>query len=163
MPEFYVVKGIGGGFDGLVVETERTQEDGLVEVMRIIDRTSILGDRNVSLPIPGQAIYIDRKFLEPTEDPGTREYAANNPFGRLVAEGQMEISSIKVSYAQFETVLSVNVQDTVAKKTLFSQYFSKDIEKVKAAIEAVLKQNGGSDVEDLVFQLRALKEAEANG
>lgn len=163
MPQFYVVKGIGGGFDGLVVEAFATQEGSLVEVLRIIDRNSIVGDRAVALPIPGQAIYLDKRFLEETDDPTTREFAANNPFGNLVLEGHMEMGDLKVSYAQFESVISVNIREPKTGKTLFSQYFSKDFDKVKQTIEAVLKESGGSDAEDLVFQLRALKEAEANG
>lgn len=163
MPEFYVVKGIGGGFDGLVVEGVQVIGTQMVAIQKLTDRDTIIGDRNVSLPIPPEAVYIGMQFLEKTEAPGTREFAANNPFGQLMAEGRMTIGNLDVAYSQFMSVLSVNIRDTGVGKTIFSQYFSKDFEKVKKVMEDALKQSDGSDAEDLVFQLRALKEAETNG
>lgn len=163
MPQFYVVKGIGGGFDGLIVETE-TNADGVYKlVTRIIDPNMNVGDRTVSLPIPLGALSIHPKFLDQTDDPGIREFASDNPFGKMFLEGHMDCGDLKVTYSQFEKALSVVVFDTQAKRTIFSQYFTKEFDKVKQTVEAVLKQNGGSDAEDLVFQLRALKEAETNG
>lgn len=159
MPEFYVVKGVGGGFDGLLVEGFKVIGSDMIAVQRITDRDSIVGDRNVSLNLPPTALYIGMQFLEATEDPGKREFAANNPFGRVILEGHMEMGNLKVSYAQFESVISVNIREAESGKTIFSQYFSKEFDRVKGCIESCLKSNGGSDAEDLVFQLRALKEA----
>lgn len=164
MPQFYLVKDIGGGFDGLVVEgTPLKDSPPTVRIERIIDRNANVGDRTVSLPIPLGSLFIGQEFLEPTDDPGTREFASNNPFGQLVLEGHMQVGDLKVSYAQFQAVLSVNVRELTTGKTLFSQYFSKDFEKVKSTIEDVLKQNADSDPDDLVLKLRALKEAENHG
>lgn len=163
MPQYYVVKGIGGGFDGLIVEGVQVIGTQMVAVQKLIDRSSIIGDRNVALPIPPEAVYLGLTFLEPCEAPGTREFASNNPFGTMLAEGRMTIGNLDVAYSQFQTVINVSVRDTSVGKTIFSQYFSKDFDKVKKTIEDVLKQGDGSDAEDLVFQLRALKEAEANG
>lgn len=160
MPQFYVVKGIGGGFDGLVIEAVATQEGNLVEVLKFVDRDSVVGDRNVSLPIPGQSIYMDKRVLDEIEDPGIREFSSTNPYGRLQLEGRMDCGGLQVVYAQYELALTVVVTDMVAKRTVLSQNFSKDFGKVKAKIEECLKQ---ADAEDLVFQLRALKEAEVNG
>jgi len=163
MPQFYVVKGIGGGFDGLVVEGTQVLGTQMVTIQKITDRNSIVGDRNVSLPLPPEAVYLGLRFLDPIEDPGIREFAANNPFGKLVLEGHMTCGVLKVAYSQFESVLSVTITDSSVGKTIFSQYFSKDFDKVKGTIESILKTKDDSDAEDLVFQLRELKEAESNG
>ena len=162
MPQFYVVKGIGGGFDGLVVEGAALKDlPPTVQVLKLIDRDSIVGDRNISLPIPPGALTIGLEFLDPIDDPGIREFAATNPFGKLLLEGRMDCGDLQVVYAQYENTLGVVVTDIVAKKTVLSQYFSKDFDKVKAVIEDVLKNSQVAD--DLVFKLRELKEAENNG
>lgn len=163
MQKFYVVKEIGGGFDGLIIEGKNEAGSNLVEVFKLIDRDSIAGDRNVSLPIEQGVLFISLSKLQEIDDPGTREFAANNPFGKLVLEGHMELGSVKVSYAQFESVMSVNIMDVMAKKTVFSQYFSKDFEKIRQTIEDVLKEGDGTDADDLVFRLQELKELEKNG
>lgn len=162
MPQFYLVKGIGGGFDGLVVEAFATQESSLVEVHRLIDRGSIVGDRNTALPVPGESIYINKKFLEEVEDPGVREFASDNPFGQLRFEGHMECGDVKVAYAQYDNAMSVTLMDVATGRTLVAMNFKRDFDKVKQTIESVLKGNGG-DADDLVFQLLALKEGEKNG
>jgi len=160
MPQFYVVKGIGGGFDGLVIEGESLAHADLIAVQKIIDRDSVVGDRNVALPIPNKGLFIGREFLDEIEDPGIREFSSTNPYGKLQLEGRMDCGGLQVVYAQYELTLTVVVTDMVAKRTVLSQNFSKDFDKVKAKIEECLKQ---ADAEDLVFQLRALKEAEVNG
>lgn len=162
MPQFYVVKGIGGGFDGLVVEGKDSALN-LVEVVKLTDRDSIVGDRNVSLPVPESALFISKAHLDEIEDPGTREFASDNPFGKHLADGNMEMGGISIHYSEFEKVLNVTVLDMGARKTVLSQYFFKNIAQVKEQLANLLKENGGSDVEDLVFRLRELKEAEANG
>lgn len=169
MPQFYVVKGIGGGFDGLVVEAEPAWYEGvggvpdIFLVRRLIDPNRNIGDRTVALPLPDGSVYIGKPFLETTDDPGTREFASDNPFGRHLASGEMEMGDIRISYSLHERALSATVYDLAAKRTVFSQNFTKDPEKVKQAIHDLLKENGGSDLDDLVFRLRELKEAEDNG
>ena len=180
MPKFYVVKDIGGGFDGLVIETDDTitlpkQIDIYAKIMmpvlRIIDRDSIVGDRNVSLSLPHGAMMINLDYLTEIEDPGTAEFSSDNPYGKFLLQGTMMIGDdgLQVSYSQYEKALQVSVSElilgggTSTRHTLLNQNYSKDFDKVKLAIEAVLKENGGEDPDDLIFKLKALKEAESNG
>lgn len=164
MSEFYLVDGIGGGFDGLVVEG--VVYDDLpfyVHASRIFDPNKNVGDRVVSIPIPPHGLLISKMFLKKTDDPSQRQFASDNPFGRPIVQGLMTLGNIEVAYTQFTSVLSVNVFNSTDRKTLFSQYFSKDLDKVMDAIESILKENGGTDPDDLVFKLRELKEKESNG
>lgn len=164
MPKFYVVNGVGGGFDGLVVEGEVFDDyPYIVQISKIIDTNVNVGDRTLALPTPPRSLFIGKDCLTETDDPQLREFASDNPFGNLVLEGHMDCGSLKVAYSQFEKVLSVVVTEPDQNKTVFSQYFFKDFDKVKQTVEDVLKQSGGSDVDDLVFKLRAFKEAETNG
>ena len=163
MPKFYVIKDIGGGFDGLTIEgDDEFAPFGFVEIKRMIDRDSIVGDRNVSLTIPPCSLYISKLKTEETADPGIREYAADSPYGKFQLEGRMDCGNLRVTYAQFEKALQVTLTDVPAGRTVTTQNFVKDFDKVKAAIEDVLKSDG-SDVDDLVFKLQELKEAEVNG
>lgn len=163
MSNFYVIKGLGPLFDGLVVEAaniDSVTKD--IEVSSIIDRDSIMGDRNPRFQLPQAALKICSDYLEPTDDPGKREFAADNPYGRFLLEGRMEVDQIVVSYSQYERVLQVNVFDERAQRTLYSQNFTKDFDLVKKAIESVLKDEE-TTTDDLVFALQELKEAESNG
>lgn len=164
MGKFYVLKDIGGGFDGLVAEG--TVVNGVLHVSKITDKNVNVGDRNVSLPVPEGAIAIGPMYFEETDDPGIREFATDNPFGAFQLEGHMDCGNIKVHYAQYEKSLNVSVaevQDKGFVRTIFSQNFHSDFPKVKDTIESVLKEHGGEDVDDLVFRLRELWEAQKNG
>jgi len=175
MPKFYVVKDIGGGFDGLTVEGEVFDDyPHFVSVTKLTDRDSIVGDRNVSLPVPAHSLLIALKNLDEIEDPGTREFSSENPYGKFLLQGTMQLggtgdSSIQIAYSQYEKALQVSVTNVIpngiggaTRNTLLNQNYSKDFDKIKLAIEDVLKENG-EDPDDLIFKLKALKEAESNG
>jgi len=163
MSFFYVVSGIGGGFDGLVVEGSQLKDlPPTVEIRKIIDRDSVVGDRNVTLSLPDGALFIGSQFLTPTPDPGNREFGADSPYGKFQLEGRMDCGNLRVAYAQFEKVLQVTVTDVPARKTIASMNFLREFDKIKSAIEDVLK-SGGQDGEDLVFKLREFLETENNG
>ncbi len=162
MPEFYLVNGIGGGFDGLVVEASSLQEGSLVEVHRLINTNIVIGDRHASTPVVAQSVYLSKKFLEPAEDPTGRQFDHQSPYGEFKLEGQMSCGNLQVSYSQFENALQVSVAEVEGenRKTLFNQNFSKNFDQIKSVIEQTLKEGTG---EDLIFKLRELKEAEAHG
>lgn len=167
--KYFVIEGLGGGFDGLLVEEGTSKSEKLAPLeffycspARLIDRDSIVGDRNVSLPLPDGALYIDRKYLTEVTDPGIREYDNSNPYGKFILEGRMDCGPLRVTYAQFEKNLQVSVFDTEANRTLYSQNFSKNFDKVKQTIEEALK-DGDQEGADLVFSLNELKEVELNG
>ena len=174
MPQFYVVKGLGAGLDGLIVEGIQTAAMGLTMVLRIIDPNVNVGDRTASLPLPEEAFYVSDSFLERTDDPKIREFDSNNPYGKFMLEGHMECGRLHISYSQYERGLQVSVLEKYATeetplgpkvetKTIYSENFYRDIVLVKQAIESVLAENGGADADDLVFKLRELKEGEKNG
>lgn len=162
MPEFYLVKGIGGGFDGLIAECTSMPEGSLLEVHRLINVNVVVGDRHASTPLSGQSVYLSRQFLEPTEDPTGRQFDHQNPYGEFQLSGEMSCGGLHVSYSQFEKALQVSVAevDGTNRKTLFNQNFSKNFDQVKSSLEVALKEGSG---DDLIFKLRELKEAEANG
>jgi len=163
MGKFYLVSGLGAGFDGLIIEGNKISvPEGLevVEVEKILDRSIVTGDRNVVLSFPPGGLFIGCDHLDQVDDPGIMEFAYDNPYGKFLLEGRMDCGDLRVTYAQFEKAMTVTVLDTQANRTVISENFSKDFDAVKAAIEDVLK-NGGQ--EDLVFKLRELKEIETNG
>ena len=167
MPKFYVVNGVGGGFDGLVVEGEVFDDyPHIVQISKIIDTNVNVGDRTLALPTPPRSLFIGKDCLTETDDPGLRQFASDNPFGSLLREGVMTCGTLKAAYAEFENVMQVSLTETnndFGDKTIFSQYFFNDFAIVMQAVEDNMKQKGDSDADDLVFKLRALKEAETNG
>ena len=168
MPKYYVVNDIlglnGTVIEGIISEDSEVKSDDsdLIMVTKIISKNVNVGDRNVMFPVPHATLYIAKGAVNNIESPETLEFASDNPYGKFILEGKMECGGLRVSYAQFEKVMTVTVFDTESGRTVISQNFVKDFDSVKAAIETVLKE-GDSGAEDLVFKLQELKEAENNG
>ncbi len=169
MSNLYVIKGMGRGFDGLVVEAKSLVEDDptlLFMVTRIINRNSVFGDRNVSFPVPEKCLYIDGSCLEQVDE-APREYDSTNPYGEFKLEGRYTKDSLEVVFAQYSKALTVTVYEKTptkkdeqeAKRTLYSQTFIGNFAAVKEAIEV---HTSTGDVDDLIFRLNELKEMEAN-
>jgi hypothetical protein len=164
-----MVKGIPG-LDGLYVRGTEYEigpaSDELVLVERIVDRNSIMGDRNVSFPVESGHMFLSRDALVETEDVENRVFAADNPWGSLLLEGRYSRENIEAAFARFERVVQVTVTEFVDghRKTLFTHYFGEtdawtvdeQFEAVKGVIERCLE--GPGDMDDLVFELESLKE-----
>jgi hypothetical protein len=161
--KYYVIKGIGSSFDGLVVESDEYIEDGddgpsMVEVGRIVNRNTVIGDRSVSYLLPQEAIWISDRYLEEVQDPELREFDSTNPWGKCEFEGRYTKGSIEVSYAQYERALQVTVSEKVdgKSKTIHSCYITNDIRKMKEVIETCLRE--AADPDDLVFAIKAAED-----
>lgn len=163
MSNLYVIKGMGRGFDGLIVEAKSLVKDDptlLFMVTRIINRNSVFGDRNVSFPVPEKCLYIDGSCLE-SFDEAPREFDSTNPYGEFKLEGRYTKDSLEVVFAQYTKALTVTVYEKQeTKRTLYSQTFIGNFAVVKEAIEV---HTSTGDVDDLIFRLTELKEMEANG
>jgi hypothetical protein len=164
MSKHYVLKGLGRGFDGLLVEAVTAAPGDpsvLLEVRKIINRNAIFGDRNVSFPVPPGAIYVDPAFAELTDE-GPREYDTSNPYGVFKLEARYSRGQLEVVLGQYEKAVTVAVSEQQAegKRTLYSQTFTANFAAVKEAVEV---HTSDGDVDDLMFRLAELKEMETNG
>lgn len=163
MSKLYVLKNLGAGFDGLVVEgLTFAQGDNtvLIEVRKIINRNAIFGDRNVSYPVPPNFLYIDGSFTDLYEEE-PREFGSTNPYGEFKFEGRYTKDNLEVVFAQYSQALTVTVYEKQeTKRTLYSQTFVGNFAAVKEAIEV---HTSDGDVDDLIFRLTELKEMEAHG
>lgn len=162
MKKFYVIDGISPFLDGCIVEAEYELTSLSMSVSTIINPDVNIGGKLKSFPVTQNCMLLHKDFLTEVENPLLREFAADNPYGKFVLEGRMDYGNLRVTYAEFEKVMTVTVLDTQTGKTVISQNFSRDFENVKDAIEDALK-NGDEGGEDLVFKLQELKEAENNG
>lgn len=164
----YRVKDMGRGFDGLTVEGHfiAMDFDGAVApgdalmVTKITNDHVVFGDRNVSFPVPREALYIHENFLERLEDE-QREYSAEYPFGVEMFTYRLTKDRLEVVLTQYEGALSVTVlEKTVSapgSRTLYSQNYIKFLDLTRNKIHDLFTTH---DIEDLVFELKALKTAE---
>jgi hypothetical protein len=178
MSNLYVIKGMGRGFDGLVVECETGlgfDKDGvhrrLYPITRIINHNAIFGDRNVSFPVPPNGLYIDSENLAPFNDE-LREFSSKNPNGAYLSETRFKRHSLEAVLVEYERLLTVTILETEHEdgkyndtrgrditKTRYTQNYLKDFDVVRAAVDLEVKKG---DLDDLIFTLTELKEQELN-
>lgn len=164
---FYIVRGIRG-LEGLIVEGLGTDHcSGCVEIVQLINRNAIMGDRNVTIPLDRGTLFIHESVLECIENPGRRQYGSDNPWGKCLFEGRYTKDNIDVAYARYEkgTQVSVLERQDGHNKTLFTRYCQgvpgicdaeSVFELVKETIEKHLGDRG--DVDDLIFALKNLED-----
>ncbi len=158
---FFRVTGVRG-LNGLMVEGNpgRGETGPDVEIVRLINRNAIIGDRNISIPVDPGMLFIHESALEEIENPETREFGSDNPWGQCLFEGHYTKTGLDIAYARFERCTQVTVTEKVGgvSKTLYSGYFTSDdvdFQDVQGTIEMCLEdQNSG--VDDLIFQLNEL-------
>lgn len=164
MSEYYLVRDVGAGLDGLLIEgVVYEDKPDVAMVTRILSRDMFVGDRNLSIPVAPSSLFVSLKNLERVPDPGPVEFAHDNPYGDLLAEGKMTVGSVSIAYGKFENALTINVYDEAAQRTLYSQNFGKQYAAVLQEIENIMRDSDGSDIDDVVFKLRELKEKETHG
>lgn len=144
----YVVKGAGVGLDGLLVRGVLCKDVSLVAV----------NDFN-GIALKNGVMYISDTVLDELDDYSDE---SDDTYGKFQLEGRMECGNLRVSYAQFEKTLQITVFDVGADRTVYSQNFSKNFNKVKRLVEDVLKDYD-LDIDDMVFKLKDLKEEEKYG
>lgn len=163
--KFYRICDLSPMLDGLVVEGEELEgktPSHLVSVSRFIDPATNIGDHLVSLPVEQGGLFIDELNLEEIDDPTTREFASDSPFGELLDDLQTSRGGLGVSLQRFEKVISVSVRSVTSHpvKTIYSQNFVGDLEK---KWQELLEQVCRGDIDELVFFLKDLKEKELHG
>jgi hypothetical protein len=157
----YKIKGMGRGFDGLVVEgTWIAIDDGverdLFRLSKITNDNVVFGDRNVSFPVPAESLYISEEFLEEIEDDEKREFSHKNPFGKYVKNYTLEKNSSKLVVTEYENALSISVIDPHGM-TVYSQNYFLDLPTVQHDIVATFLNE---DLEDTIFTLKDFKSDE---
>lgn len=161
---FYRIKGLPG-FDGLIVETDDVDVVGLLEVKVLHNANVVVGDRTVKFPMPPGSLWIDHNFLVPDLDP-SREYSTENPFGEYLYEGSFTKGDLYVAYTEFDNALTVTIIEKNPPghkgidKTLYSESFFSNKLIAMEFIRELL--DGRSDPDDLIFELRNLKEQDTN-
>jgi hypothetical protein len=77
MSRWYIIKGLGPAFDGLIVKADHAVQSWRI-VEKIINRNIIFGDREFSVIIPESGVMIREKFLKQIDEPMFREFAKTN-------------------------------------------------------------------------------------
>ena len=150
------------GLNGLLVQTEfsRHRDDELIDVEALIT-DAIIGDRSVKYPLPKDALFVSRRYLEPIPNPEEREYSTENPFGTAKYEGHLVRGKIHIDYVEYDKAITVTIREDVGMgkmRTVISQNYFAKREQALILVEGVT--HGCGDVEDLVFALRDLQTAE---
>lgn len=158
---WYVIKGLSPAFDGLLVESDLEFEDNRY-VKRIVNRSIMLGDRELSYSIPQGGLIIRKMFLEDLEDPELRQFDSKNPWGKFICEGRTSRNSIEVAWAEYELCITVTVMETNAinsNKTLYSENFILGDNLNGFEVTDLIRDKVRDDetMEDLIFSLKELK------
>lgn len=171
----FKIKGMGRGFDGLVVELAtglgadvNGEHRVLHPVVRIINHNAIFGDRSVSFPVTLGTLFIDSEYLESYDD-APREYDSKNPNGKFVAEHRHRRYDLEVVLVEYERCMTATVlehehedgkyNDTRGRDVVHTRYtenFLTSFDAVKEAVESAVR---AGDLDDLVFSLRDIKDA----
>lgn len=105
---------MGGHIDGTVIELgEHTLLDAMTfhSVKAIYSRDVTFGDRDLCLPLPDGAMYVNDAFIEFIDDFSKREYATTNPYGKFIKESTTMLHDTIVKLSLHELCLQVSVLD----------------------------------------------------
>jgi hypothetical protein len=151
------IKGMTMGFDGLVVECGRyisRADYTLVEVKCLTKPNMIIGDREISYPLPDFALWVNVNLLEECDFNERREFASTNPWGNVDYEGRHVIGDIEVITCKFEKCLQVTVMNN--KKTIYAQNFFMFFDEIRMMLNKIFS----GEVDDLIFDLQRIKQKE---
>ncbi len=158
---WYLIFGLSPLLDGLMVECSQQQTFSGLSVLKVVDRSFMLGDRDISYNFPDNSFIISQNYLKPIDNPTLREYVVSNPWGKLLKESVVELDNLKANMTTFEKCMQVSVvekQDDNKTKTLYSNYFFKELETVEKFIQYYPKETA----EMLILDLQELKSKENN-
>jgi hypothetical protein len=159
MGSFFRIHDLSPGLDGLIVEGIKRAGANKIEIDKIINPNAILGDRQVTLPVTPDSLFISDRNLSPCDDPGRREFASDNPFGNFIDKCQYERGTLRVTVSHFERALTVDIKDTSNSpiRTVLCENFFTSVEEVKDSISHFFQNPIQYDPDDLVFMLQELK------
>lgn len=169
MSRFYRIKGLVPGLDGLIVESSdnlgpvQCDYDDVIEISRMYNVNQIIGDREVSVALPDDAMWLHAEYLDEVDDPRGRQYSSSPPFGTAIDSSSWVIGGVNVARTMYQRALGITLSElmTTGGKTLFSQYFLKKATFPK--VDKLLAEASPSDADELVFKLQELKEEEGHG
>ena len=115
-----------------------------------------IGNHLVSLTVTMQE---DAKSQSPVEE---KVPSLKQQLGKHCFDGSYVKDLLHVAYSSFENAVSVTIYETheTKQKTLYTQNFFQNRDMALHTIEDVLA--GAVDVEDLIFQLKEIKDQETN-
>ena len=173
MSSFHRIVGIPG-LEGTIIEADHRHHNGMASnnecdlqyvcVLAFISPNTVVGDRALRFPVPPNALFIDDKFVVPAEDPN-KEYTAKSPFGKHLYEGRFTKEGLEIVTVEYDNAVTVTIieknppQKKGLDRTVYTQNFFEDREQAKEMVAQVL--TGTWDIDDLVFELKALKDEEA--
>ncbi|MHB8407980.1 MAG: hypothetical protein ACYDHY_07855 [Acidiferrobacterales bacterium] len=171
MANLFIIRGLAPGLDGLLAESDDSLDlddsgNQLLSIAKLRNHNIMQGDREVSVTLPVDAMYISSEYLQPTDDPGKREFDHVNTHGKLISEDTFHTAEVGVVLADFENLLSVSVMEIVTNgrvgRTVFSQNFINPVFREKArAIAHSYKNNVTKDLHDIVFEFKELEEEQS--
>jgi hypothetical protein len=157
---YFRIKGLCRALDGLTVEVDGGKDFPLLQVQKIFNTNQVVGDREFTVPVEPGGLIIHNKFLEPTDDPTKREYAHDNPYGKFILESRTTVGETEVAFSRFEKALQVTIREVGQyPKTLYTENFNMNLEVVQGTIV----ESGIGEIDDLIFVLQEMKEAETSG
>ena len=165
----YKTKNLPGFEHLLVVGNEWQLDDSrgtfeVVEVKTLINTSVLVGDRELKINLPDQAMFINIHNLEPVpETESEHEFASDNPFGQYQYEGRFSRGILEVVHVVYEKAITISILEKVGpnSRTLYSESFFSMRERALGMIEEML--HGELDSDDLIFNLKDLKENDLNG
>lgn len=172
--KIFVVRGLGPGLDGLLAEGGEVIENGearpddeentdLVEILKLRNQNIVVGDRELSVALPKDSLYIRADHLTETDDPGIREYDHRNPFGKFSHSTTHQFGDLEVALTEHELATSVSVTQVMGKRkrTIYSQNFQDEEARddVRSAVQEIVDSRE-RDADGLVFELQDIRETE---
>lgn len=159
---FYRIKDLSPALDGLTVEGETSEHDPrFVNITRIVNTNVMVGDRTLSFPVSQYGLVIRETCLVAVDDPQIREFTHTAPWGKCLFEGNYRQGNLEVAYAKYEqaTQVTLTEKNGETSRTVYTDYIPVEVmsfDHVREVIEHNLLRGG--DVDDLVFELKRLKE-----
>lgn len=177
MSKTYRTKDLPGFENLLVIGNVQNLDDGhgvysLVEVEQFVNTGVLVGDRELKVNPEKGSIWINIHHLDEV-DPmdAQREFANDNPFGKFMYEGRYEKDELVIAYGKYEKAVSITIYEmpqatkehssSQAQKTLYSGAFFATRDQAMEIIYDLL--NGHTDPDDLIFELKQLKEDDFHG
>ena len=141
----------------------------LLEVEQLINTSVIVGNRELKFTVPTQSIWLSPRDLELVSDSEAQhEFAADNPFGAYKYETRFTKDLLEIVCAVYEKATNITIiekNDPKKKgldKTLYSDsFFDKHAGRAFARISELV--HGDLEPEDLIFELKEIKETNHNG
>lgn len=160
--EYYRIKGLCSGLDGLIAEVSPDAEAGYRTVARLINDSIVFGDRQVILPVSnGLRIYGD--FLEKCDDPTKRQFASDNPYGDHVYSKDYMLGNVQVASVRMTSAIIVTMRDIGSNppRTLFSRTYitPSEWDDVNESLHRLETQQ--VDADDILFELKHIGEKQS--